>query len=1077
MTDVEQRYTQWKARKARESSAEDPVERRYQTWLKKRKRSTFPDTDNRHTQRPISIYRKDQDTAQNWYQKSADVVNEVYQYYSDWKPQNEQKYQYFQNTTSSLLSEADKWRSQFAGNDEALSAIDEVVSALETTSENLPKSYDYWSRWDSEEAYNKALAAQKDREEKSIFDLDAGAKEIEELEAIYDDAYTVESWYNTYQMNPNAWDAQTVNENMAKYNALVEKYGSLAELDSLIQNKKQYLHHAEYIQEGIALASVAENDDFAEFSSYVSTKDDGFWSRLTSDYGLGYSDLTYEYINNQNGLRDEIKHSHTNFNRGHGGSDSESIYEEKGYDFMEEDEIAIYNYHYAKEGKDAAERYLDSIQETLNAKKAGAVFEPLKDNTALELLFGVEAGLDQFASGMKNLFNTKDDYIPSSATQMASAMVREDLADNSIPVWYNFKDKKWEDKVLGHSVGQVAYDTITTSANMAPSILTSLAIEMVAPGVGSWVGSGMMGASAAGNAYQQALNEGFSKEQARGYSFLVGASEVVMEKVLGGISALGGNALGKYFVKNIGAADTALKMIAKSLGGSVISEFTEEYLQEVLNPVFRNMALGTDEEVKLFSADALYSGILGALTAGIMEGPGIIYSETKTYRTGKQLQTADISPELLAELGKMFPAGTSAHQLAALVDENSSAYTIGRLFHEIGATLSAQNKADITASLEQKGMDTETAAKNAEILAYIAEGGTLTETQRAVLESNDVLAQTAQEVLFDENNTIYKRTATYEKMLASRSDSPAPINTDAQARAELLQEMTGRGIDLRHARLAATALLDAGYGRATQRQVDFMRYMRTESPYAAQYNAALEAVFPGSTGTVNTAPAVGTNLTDGPQLPSAGQALGRAGTVNAVSKRAAASSITESEHRAEDISNKADRTLLPQKALANTQTEDYNTRKSNLASLSLRFLSNRDGIYKNMENVPPLEGYEDVAVHADPYSFGFVDPETGETVQSADARFLAKRLRESGKYTGGPIRLIACESGKVDDGIAQALANELGVPVFAPTKTVYIDSQGYMVLADDLDEALELMSEAEKAWNPDGWKVFTPRKE
>ena len=124
-----------------------------------------------------------------------------------------------------------------------------------------------------------------------------------------------------------------------------------------------------------------------------------------------------------------------------------------------------------------------------------------------------------------------------------------------------------------------------------------------------------------------------------------------------------------------------------------------------------------------------------------------------------------------------------------------------------------------------------------------------------------------------------------------------------------------------------------------------------------------------------------------------------------------------------------------------------------------------------------MEGYEDVAVHADPYSFGFVDPETGETVQSADARFLANRLRESGKYNGGPIRLIACESGKVDDGIAQALANELGVPVLAPTKTIYIDSQGYMVLADEDAIAQQLIKKASQKWDPQGWKVFDSRKE
>ena len=182
-------------------------------------------------------------------------------------------------------------------------------------------------------------------------------------------------------------------------------------------------------------------------------------------------------------------------------------------------------------------------------------------------------------------------------------------------------------------------------------------------------------------------------------------------------------------------------------------------------------------------------------------------------------------------------------------------------------------------------------------------------------------------------------------------------------------------------------------------------------------------------------------------------------------------------HQSQDKANAQTYSAHSKNTLAKPQADGYTTREAKLDSLSLRFLSNRDGIYKNMENVPPLEGYEDVAVHADPYSFGFVDPQTGETVQSTDARFLANRLRESGKYNGGPIRLIACESGKVDDGIAQALANELGVPVLAPTKTVYIDSQGYMVLADNLDEALELMSNAEKAWNSDGWKVFAPRKE
>ena len=45
----------------------------------------------------------------------------------------------------------------------------------------------------------------------------------------------------------------------------------------------------------------------------------------------------------------------------------------------------------------------------------------------------------------------------------------------------------------------------------------------------------------------------------------------------------------------------------------MISEFREEYLQEILDPVFRHIALKTEEEMNLLSPDALYAGLLGAL--------------------------------------------------------------------------------------------------------------------------------------------------------------------------------------------------------------------------------------------------------------------------------------------------------------------------------------------------------------------------------------------------------------------------------------------------------------------------------
>ena len=615
----------------------------------------------------------------------------------------------------------------------------------------------FYSQWETEEDYLTWKKETEAYEALKNFDTKKGEAEVQDLEKVL----------NEYK----ALSRTMINDRMQeRLDYITANYGDEKGIKALIAEKKQYINQAKHIQEGITLAGVINNDDFKAKSGYVSTKNDGAWSRLTSQYGLGYDDLTYEYINGaENGVRDEIKQQYQYYS--HGSGDSESIYESNNYDYMTEDQIATYNYYYAKDGKKAAEKYLKSIQETLNYQAATERYEKLEGKTALELLFGVEAGLDQFKSGMKNLFNTEDNYIAQSSTQMVSGMVREDLSDDGakLPDWMG-----------GASLGQMGYDAITTSANMAPSILTSVVVSMLNPVAGQWVGSAMMGASASGNAYQQALNEGYDKDQARGYSILVGGSEMIMEKLLGGISALGGNSLGKFFTRNISNADTALKMIAKKLGGSILSEFSEEYLQEVLTPVFQNIAFGTDNEVKLFTPEALYSGILGAITAGIMEGPSAVGTEVRTHNIGKGLQAADISAARLAEIGKTFSADTVAYQLAGKVDENTGAYTLGRLFNEIGASLSEQNVTEITEALVAKGMDQTTAMKNAKALAYVVEGGQLSEGQIAMIESNDVLAEVARTTLIDSNTTWNQRTKGYNEALMALANEKASRTNPAK---------------------------------------------------------------------------------------------------------------------------------------------------------------------------------------------------------------------------------------------------------------------------------------------------------
>ena len=171
-----------------------------------------------------------------------------------------------------------------------------------------------------------------------------------------------------------------------------------------------------------------------------------------------------------------------------------------------------------------------------------------------------------------------------------------------------------------------------------------------------------------------------------------------------------------------------------------------------------------------------------------------------------------------------------------------------------------------------------------------------------------------------------------------------------------------------------------------------------------------------------------------------------------------------------DISNQLE-------TLEKSEGSDYNTSEENILSLALRFVSNRDELYTYLQKVPPLDGYEDILCHADARSFGFLDPVTGETVQDVDASFLAKRIVESGKFNGGPIRLFSCEAGKYEDGPAQKLADELGVNVLAPTQAVFIHPMGYVAVADSEEEAKQLFASSTKKWNPERWKEFIPKEE
>ena len=323
------------------------------------------------------------------------------------------------------------------------------------------------------------------------------------------------------------------------------------------------------------------------------------------------------------------------------------------YHYMTDDEVNIYNYLLAKNGEEEAQEYLDSITETLNYRSGTAQGERVRgeENDVLRTIatgvYGVGAGFDQAATGIKQLFS--EDALPTTSAQFASAYIREDLADTG-------------PKVFGNSLGQMLYDAVTTTSNMAPSILVGALTGVPVAGAAT------LGASATGNAYGQALKEGYTPEQARNYGILIGASEATLQYLLGGISSMGGKVTGKTVQTTIQNIDNALLRAAADIGINMASEGMEEYIQEILDPVYRNLLLGEDNEFKLVSEDAAYSFILGALTAGVMEGSPAVTRYVDETSALSDVYGADVGA-LIGEALEINPENKFAQKMQSRLDE------------------------------------------------------------------------------------------------------------------------------------------------------------------------------------------------------------------------------------------------------------------------------------------------------------------------------------------------------------------------------------------------------------------------
>lgn len=387
------------------------------------------------------------------------------------------------------------------------------------------------------------------------------------------------------------------------------------------------------------------------------------------------------------------------------------------YSNLKDDEVAVYNYWLAKENaglaeKGTAQSYLESMDDILNQREAGELADALDGNLGLELVFGFSAGLSQFGNGVKNALSFGDDYIAPTMEAYASQKVRDNLADTG-------------GKFLGSSLGQIGYDTASTIGNMFPTIL--LSAVMGGQTAGAIAGVSAMGLSAAGNSYQELLNSGMNKGQARALSTVLGVWEGASEYFLGRIEGLSGDFVGKALgktklVKGLQSSANGLTRALLRFFDQFVIDPAQEGLEEVIQDIGSTAinAIFTGEWDFSSAEELAYSFTLGALSAAVMNAPTNLVSNTVndlgTYRQGKNIMDVggvDALKNLAVETAKESGENSTLGKYAENVAKKPTPTNVGILDQKINEEKNENNRKSIEQALIDQMTEDGVSAKKA----------------------------------------------------------------------------------------------------------------------------------------------------------------------------------------------------------------------------------------------------------------------------------------------------------------------------------------------------------------------------
>lgn len=471
---------------------------------------------------------------------------------------------------------------------------------------------------------------------------------------------------------------------------------AIAQEIKTLKDQKEQLNNA---LKRVEYAQIPKAEDFEEFAKYVPSKDDeskmGFWEKMGSRLTGGGYDRDYEYINDENGARAEIKSYISNMR-----SDSPSLWEDgsssqerAGYDFITDDEVKIYNYIYAKQGKQAAKDYLDTLDLTARAREDDRIkWEQMaNENAPLASTLSVLAGQYKPAGYIESV----KDYITGQGIDPNSHYNRYSKAQSTVRETVS---KNIEDSVEGvwGKVGSFGYQTGMSMADFM--------LSLIAGGGNQSFTLAVMGSGAAADTVISAKEKGLDDTRAFALGTLAGAAEVVFEKVsldhlfkIKSKAGIASKILDVLSQAGVEGSEEIFTDIANELADRLISGDLSDYSLTVKSYIDAGLS-ETEAKKKAnidFAEQLALSGLGGFLSGGVLGAGAVTLNNTiGTRAIGRDvIRSGDVNSTISEGLNLDVndPLYRAAAELAMRQTE--------------GGKLSARKVGELETGLEAKTLD------------------------------------------------------------------------------------------------------------------------------------------------------------------------------------------------------------------------------------------------------------------------------------------------------------------------------------------------------------------------------------